>query len=162
MYWLPIHPLSLMFLSLGHDITSPSIIYMYMYNCISPSLSHSLSLSPSLSLSLSLSLYASSCMCTCLLPLFLLSVTSFHTCVLLSVKAHQLNKQVYAVVGSTFLEFCFGVKSNSWMSGHRVQVLVINLICMLVVTLPNQLTDFFALPYKVVHKCHVSNRSARP
>lgn len=29
------------------------------------------------------------------------------------------------------------------MSGHRVQVLVINLICMLVVTLPNQLTDFF-------------------
>ena len=44
------------------------------------------------------------------------------------------------------------------MSGHRVQVLVINLTCMLVVTLPNQLTDFFVLPYKEVHKCHVSKQ----
>ena len=45
--------------------------------------------------------------------LFLLSVISLHTCVFSSVKARQLNKpdagKVYAVVGSTFLEFCFGV-----------------------------------------------------
>ena len=49
--------------------------------------------------------------------LFLLSVISLHTCVFLSVKARQLNKpdagKVYAVVGSTFIEFCFGVKSGS-------------------------------------------------
>ena len=66
MYWLPVHPLSLMFPSLGHDITSLSLYYYiciryqqkggntskYVYMvCISLSLSLSLYLSP-LSLSL--------------------------------------------------------------------------------------------------------------
>ena len=97
-----------MFLSLGYNITSPSIVYIYTYNCIYLS-----------SLSLFARLNASTYvyMSITIIILFFLSVISLHTCVFSSVKECQLNKsdawKVYAVVGSTFLEFYFGVKSGS-------------------------------------------------
>ena len=122
-----------------YDITSPSIIYMYMYNCIylsflSPSPSPSppppppppppspSSPSPSPSPSLSFARLNARLVHVCvhvyyLNNIFFLSVISLHTCVFSRVKARLLNKpdagKVYAVVGSTFIEFCFGVKSGS-------------------------------------------------
>ena len=123
--------LSLLCFSLG-DISPLPLLYTctcitaYMYllslsHSLSPSLSLSLSLPPSPSLPLSLS-FLSQCsymyvyMSITIIILFLLSVITLRTCVFSSVKACQLNKsdawKVYAVVGSTILEFCFGVKSG--------------------------------------------------
>ena len=60
--------------------------------------------------------------------------------------------KVYAVVGSTFLVLGLKVVPECQVIGFRYW------LCMPVVTLPNQLTDFFVLPYKEVHKCHVSKQ----
>ena len=95
-----------MFLSLGYDITSGlqdlSRYGFKVFDYSSPTEAQ-LRLAPNRP-------------CMTLVILFLLSVISLHTCVFSSVKACQLNKsdawKVYAVVGSTFLEFCFGVKSG--------------------------------------------------